>query len=97
MDGAWFCYLVACADGTLYAGITTDLERRVAEHNRGTASKYTRGRRPVRWVYAEPQADRAAASRRERKIKALGRDRKQALQELWRGGVSDHQDSGEDG
>ena len=97
MNGAWFCYLVACADDSLYAGITTDLERRVAEHNRGTASKYTRGRRPVRLVYAEPHPDRAAASRREREIKALGRDRKQALQELWLGGVPDHPDAGEDG
>jgi len=80
----WFCYLVVCADGTLYAGITTNLERRVAEHNRGTASKYTRARLPVQLVYAEAQPDRGAATRRELQLKALSRDRKQALQEQWR-------------
>ena len=97
VSGPWFCYLVACADGSLYAGITTDLERRVSEHNRGTASKYTRGRRPVRLVYAEPQPDRAEASRREWEIKALSRDRKQELQERWLGGAPGHRDAGEDG
>jgi putative endonuclease len=75
----WFCYLLACADGTLYAGITTGLERRLAAHNAGAASKYTRGRRPVRLVWAEPCADRAAASRREAAIKALPRALKLAL------------------
>ena len=73
MEGPWFCYLLECADGTLYAGITTNLDRRVGEHNRGTASKYTRARLPVRLVYAESQLDRAAASRREREIKRMGR------------------------
>ena len=69
----WFCYLLACADGTLYAGITTALERRLAAHNAGAASKYTRGRRPVRLVWAETCTDRAAASRREAVVKALPR------------------------
>jgi len=78
-SSGWFCYLLACADGTLYAGITTALERRLAAHNAGAASKYTRGRRPVRLVWAEPCADRAAASRREAAIKALPRALKLAL------------------
>lgn len=77
--GPWFCYLVRCADATLYAGITTDLERRVREHNRGVASRYTRSRLPVRLVYAEPHPDRGAATRRERELKALDRVAKQAL------------------
>jgi putative endonuclease len=77
----WFCYLVECADGTLYAGITTALERRLALHNRGVASRYTRGRRPVCLVHAERYPDRAAASRREREIKSLSRLSKRRLLE----------------
>jgi putative endonuclease len=76
---SWFCYLVECADGTFYAGITTDLERRVGEHNQGLGSKYTRGRLPVRLAYAEPHPDRASASRRERDLKAMPRPAKRAL------------------
>lgn len=75
----WFCYLLQCADGTLYAGITNALDRRLARHNAGTASKYTRARRPVRLVWSEPAGDRAAASRREAALKRLRRDDKQAL------------------
>src|SRR5919206_2909200 len=75
----WFCYLLLCADGTLYAGITNALVRRVDRHNAGTASKYTRARRPVRLVWSEPARDRAAASRREAALKRLPRAAKQAL------------------
>ena len=76
----WHVYLLRCSDGTLYAGITTDLERRVAEHNAGRAgAKYTRGRRPVTLAWSEPVADRAAASRREHAVKRLGRESKEEL------------------
>lgn len=75
----WWCYLLRCADGSLYAGITTALDRRVARHNAGSASKYTRARRPVRLVWSEPAPDRAAASRREAALKRLPRAAKQAL------------------
>lgn len=75
----WFCYLLACADGSLYAGITTDLARRVDEHNRGAASRYTRARLPVRLAWSEPHPDRASATRREGELKALPRAAKQAL------------------
>ena len=75
----WCCYLVKCADGTLYAGITNALDRRLARHNAGTASKYTRTRRPVRLVWWEPASDRGAASRREAALKRLRRFDKQAL------------------
>lgn len=75
----WYCYLLQCADGTLYAGITNALDRRLARHNAGTASKYTRARRPVRLVWSEPARDRAAASRRESALKRLRRGDKQAL------------------
>lgn len=76
---SWGCYLLECADGTLYTGITNDPERRLASHNQGTAAKYTRSRLPVRLVYWESQPDRAAASRREAQIKKLGRVAKLAL------------------
>jgi len=75
----WHVYLLRCADGTLYCGITTDLERRVAEHNRGDGARYTRGRRPVELVYAETAADRSEAARREYEIKQMGRTQKEAL------------------
>lgn len=75
----WWCYLLRCADGSLYAGITNALDRRVARHNAGSASKYTRARRPVRLVWSEPASDRAAASRREAALKRLPRAAKQAL------------------
>ena len=81
----WYCYLLECADGTLYTGITNDLDRRLAAHNGGTASKYTRSRLPVRLVFAETQPDRAVASRREIEIKRLPRHAKLAL--LQRNGV----------
>ena len=77
--GGWVCYVVECADGTLYTGITNALARRLALHNRGAASKYTRGRRPVRVVYAEACRDRGAASWREARIKKLPRAAKLAL------------------
>lgn len=71
--------MLECADGTLYTGITNDLEKRLAAHNSGTASKCTRSRLPVKLVFAENQPDRAAASRREIEIKRLPRSAKLAL------------------
>ena len=76
---SWFCYLLRCADDTLYCGITNDLEKRLAAHNAGTASKYTRTRLPVELVFAERCADRSAASKREMEIKSLTRAGKLAL------------------
>jgi putative endonuclease len=75
----WFCYLLACADGTLYTGVTNDVARRLAMHNRGTASKYTRSRRPVRLVHSEPCGDRSAALKREAAIRRLSPAAKRAL------------------
>ena len=69
----WIVYLLRCADGSLYTGITTDLGRRCRKHNAGTASRYTRCRRPVRLVYHERHANRSQASKREAAIKALSR------------------------
>ncbi len=76
---SWFVYLLRCADGTLYAGITTDLDRRLAEHNAGTGARYTRARLPAELIHFESAADRAAASRREAAIKRLTRAAKLAL------------------
>jgi predicted GIY-YIG superfamily endonuclease len=63
----------------LYTGITTDLERRIKEHNRGRGGRYTASRRPVRLVYSAPSPDRSAASRREARIKARTRREKESL------------------
>ena len=76
---SWVCYLLRCADDTLYCGITNDLEKRVAVHNAGEGAKYTRGRLPVNVVYHEICADKSAALKREMKIKRLSRSAKQTL------------------
>ncbi len=78
----WFVYIVECADGSLYTGITTDLERRIDEHNGKAATpgaRYTRSRQPVRLRYHERCTDRSLASRREFEIKNLTRDGKLGL------------------
>jgi predicted GIY-YIG superfamily endonuclease len=75
----WYVYMVRCADGSLYTGIATDVERRVAEHNAGQGARYTRGRGPVTLVYREQVKDRPAALRREYAIKQLRATRKRAL------------------
>ena len=76
---SWHCYILECADGTLYTGITNDLDKRLAAHNAGTASKYTRSRVPVQVAYTEDHPDRAAASRRENALKRLPRTEKLGL------------------
>ncbi len=73
------CYLLRCADGTLYTGVTTDVERRIHEHNAGTGARYTAGRRPVRLVWQEEHPDRSSAQRREAAIKRWTRRRKEML------------------
>lgn len=76
---SWVCYLLRCADDTLYCGITNDMEKRLAAHNAGEGAKYTRGRIPVSVVYRESCADKSAALKREIQIKRLSRSAKQAL------------------
>ena len=75
----WHVYMVQCADGSLYTGITTDVERRVAQHNAGEGARYTRGRRPVALVYRETAVDRPAALKREYVIKRMRTGRKRDL------------------
>ena len=79
-----FVYIVRCADGTLYTGWTTDVARRVAQHNAGRGARYTRMHRPVVLVYREEAPDRSTAMRRELAIKKLDRERKERLVELQR-------------
>jgi putative endonuclease len=80
MPGAsWLVYILRCADGTFYTGVTNDLERRLAAHASGKASRYTRCRLPVCVAYAERVGGRGAALRREWTIKKLTRARKLAL------------------
>ena len=77
----WWVYLVQCSDQTLYAGITTDLQRRIQEHNGATSggARYTRSRRPVRLVWFEPSKSRSAASQREATIRKLTHAQKERL------------------
>jgi putative endonuclease len=74
-----FVYLLRCADGSLYCGWTTDVDRRVAEHGAGRGSRYTRSRRPVELAAAFEAADRSAALREEARIKRLSRAAKLEL------------------
>jgi putative endonuclease len=72
-------YILECADGTYYTGYTTDVERRVEEHNAGTGAKYTRGRTPVEVIHTETYDSQSAAMQREYAIKQLRRPAKEEL------------------
>ena len=72
-------YILRCADGTLYTGVSTDVDARVRAHNAGRGAKYTAGRRPVELLYTEPGGPKSGALKREREIKSLRRDQKLAL------------------
>ena len=78
MADAWV-YMLSCADGSLYTGWSTDVERRLARHRSGRASRYTASRLPVELALALPMADRTAARREEARIKGLDRAGKLAL------------------
>ena len=77
----WWVYILRCSDGTLYTGITDDVERRLKAHNSGKGAKYTRGRGPVKLIYREEQPDKSAALKREIAIKKLSRTEKLTLME----------------
>ncbi len=80
MPKKWYVYMVECADGTLYSGVTTDVERRIQEHNDSPkGAKYTRAKRPVTLVYTETCTDRSEATKREYAIKQLSREEKLKL------------------
>lgn len=81
-----YTYILRCADGTYYTGWTNDPDRRLAAHNAGTASKYTKVRRPVEMIYREAFSTKEEAMRREWQIKQLTRREKEALIERNREG-----------
>ena len=77
---SYFIYLLRCSDESLYTGITTDVQRRLKEHNESErGAKYTKVRRPVHLVYSEEALDRSSASKREYEIKKLPREKKLEL------------------
>ena len=83
-DADHYVYVLECADGSLYTGYTTDVERRVAEHDAGEGAKYTRGRTPVELVHVESYDSRSAAMSREYEIKQFSRRKKAELAGLDR-------------
>ena len=76
---AWFVYLIECADGSLYTGVATDVERRYREHCAGTGARYTRSHPPARLLASFPHPDRSSALKAEAAIKKLSPARKRVL------------------
>ena len=79
MDKSWYLYILRCGDGTLYTGITTDVEARLEMHRSGKGAKYTRGRGPLELVYREECENHSQALKRELTVKAMSREEKQSL------------------
>ena len=79
MANTWKLYILRCGDGTLYTGITTDVEKRLEAHRSGKGAKYTRGRGPLELVYSEECGDHSSALKRELEIKRLTREEKEKL------------------
>lgn len=79
MDKKYYTYIVRCADGSLYTGFTTDIEKRVKAHNEGKGAKYTKGRGPVTLVYFETSQTKEEAMSREWHIKRLTKPQKEKL------------------
>jgi len=75
----WSLYVLECGDGSFYTGVTTDIDRRLREHQEGTASRYTRTRRPVVLAYREKCGTRSQSLARECAVKSLSRRRKEEL------------------
>lgn len=80
-EGKWTVYILRCGDGTLYTGITNDMDARLAAHRCGKGAKYTRGRGPLELAYTEVLDTKSLALKRERGIKSLSREQKLALTE----------------
>lgn len=79
MDNRWKVYILRCGDGSLYTGITTDVQARFEAHSAGKGAKYTRGRGPLELIYTEECQDHSSALKRELQIKAMTREQKLAL------------------
>lgn len=82
MGKSWKLYILRCGDGSLYTGITVDVEARLSQHREGTGAKYTRGRGPLELVYLEECEDHSQALKREHQIKSLSRAEKLTLLRL---------------
>ena len=82
---SWFVYILRCADSTLYTGITTDVDKRIKQHNGAdkNGAKYTRQRRPVQLVYQESSDSRSNACKREYSIKSLKKIQKESLIDIY--------------
>ncbi len=76
---SWYVYMVRCSDGTIYTGITNDIEARIAKHNNGSGARYTAQRRPVKLVHTETLGNRSNAMKREAQIKRWNRRQKESL------------------
>ena len=87
MEQMWYLYILRCRDGSLYIGITTDVDKRFEAHQAGRGAKYTRGRGPLELVYRETCGDHSAALKRELEIKRLPRERKLHLIEEYENGT----------
>lgn len=79
MESTWYLYILRCGDGTLYTGITNDVEKRLEAHRAGKGAKYTRGRSPLTLVYREKCGTHSDALRREWAVKQLPREQKEKL------------------
>lgn len=79
MEQTWYLYMLRCGDGSLYTGITTDVEKRFEAHSAGKGAKYTRGRGPLEIVYREVCGDHSTALKRELELKKLSRPEKEKL------------------
>ena len=79
MDKTWYVYILECGDGTLYTGITDDVQRRLQTHRSGKGAKYTRGRSPLELVYREECGSHSDALKRECAVKALTRAQKERM------------------
>ena len=79
MANTWKLYILRCGDGSLYTGITTDVQKRLEAHSTGKGAKYTRGRGPLELVYRDECGDHSTALKRELEIKKLSREEKEKL------------------
>jgi putative endonuclease len=75
----WFVYIVRCSNDSLYTGITTDIDRRIEQHNSGKGAAYTRSHRPVRLTYSETVENRSSAAKRESELKKLSKQDKELI------------------
>lgn len=80
-ESKWYLYVLECSDGTYYTGISNDIPRRVAMHNAGTASRYTRARRPVKIIHRKRCRSRSDALKKEYALKQLTREEKEGYLE----------------